>query len=59
MSNKCTSGHLYLSGHRRIMNEKESAHVFVPLVLANKVALHFDPNRAAALLLPLLQKTTH
>lgn len=49
-----------LNGHRRIMNEKESVHVFVPLVQANKVALHFDPNRAAALLLLLLlQKTTH
>lgn len=46
-----------LSGHRRIMNEKESAHVFVLLALANKVALHFDSDRAAALL--LRQETTH
>lgn len=40
------------------MNERGSVHVFVPLVLAIKVGLHFDPNTAAALLL-LLQKTTH
>lgn len=39
------------------MNEKESAHVFVLLALANKVAVHFDSDRAAALL--LLQETTH
>lgn len=46
-----------LSGHCRMMNVNESAHVCVPSATANEVALPFDSNRAAALL--LLQKATH
>lgn len=42
-----------------MMNVNESVRVFaiVPPAMANKVALPFDSNRAAALF--LLQKTTH
>lgn len=45
-----------LSGHRRIMNEKKSAHVFVLVALANKVALHLNSDGTASL---LPQETTH